>query len=151
MVNYFFNIYMCLFFFKFFSHLGCHIILGSFLCYWRRKWQHTPVLLPGNSLGQSSLVGCSPWGCKESDTTERLHFASYFLCYTVGPCWLSILLTYFSKRFLTWTVFRVFFDSIQHCFCFIFWYFGHESCGVLAPQGGPQGSNQHTLHWKVKS
>ena len=34
----------------------------------------TPVLLPGNSHGQRSLVGCSPWGCKESDATERLHF-----------------------------------------------------------------------------
>ena len=34
----------------------------------------TPVLLPGKSHGWGSLVGCSPWGCKESDTTERLHF-----------------------------------------------------------------------------
>ena len=34
----------------------------------------TPVLLPGKSHGQKSLVGCSPWGRKESDTTERLHF-----------------------------------------------------------------------------
>ena len=33
-----------------------------------------PVLLPGKSHGQKSLVGCSPQGCKESDTTERLHF-----------------------------------------------------------------------------
>ena len=41
---------------------------------WRRKWQPTPVFLPGESHGQSSLVGCSPWGRKESDTTERLHF-----------------------------------------------------------------------------
>ena len=42
---------------------------------WRRKWQPTPVLLPGKSHGQRSMVGHSPWGCKESDTTERLHFA----------------------------------------------------------------------------
>ena len=34
----------------------------------------TPVLLPGKSHGQRSLVGCSPWGREESDTTERLHF-----------------------------------------------------------------------------
>ena len=34
----------------------------------------TPVLLPGKSHGQRSLVGCSPWGLKESDMTERLHF-----------------------------------------------------------------------------
>ena len=34
----------------------------------------TPVLLPGESQGLGSPVGCSPWGRKESDTTERLHF-----------------------------------------------------------------------------
>ena len=39
---------------------------------WRRKWQHTPVFLPGKSYGQRSLVGYSPWDCKESDTTEQL-------------------------------------------------------------------------------
>ena len=38
----------------------------------RRKWQPTPVSLPGESLGQRSLAGYSPWGGKESDTTERL-------------------------------------------------------------------------------
>ena len=37
---------------------------------WRRKWQLTPVFLPGESHGQRSLVGYSPWGHKESDTTE---------------------------------------------------------------------------------
>ena len=39
---------------------------------WRREWQPTPVFLPGESHGQGSLVGYSPGGCKESDTTERL-------------------------------------------------------------------------------
>ena len=43
---------------------------------WRRKWQPTPVLLPGKSHGLRSLVGYSPWGRKESDMTERLHFTS---------------------------------------------------------------------------
>ena len=41
---------------------------------WRRKWQPTLVFLPGRSHGWRSLAGYSPWGCKESDTTERLHF-----------------------------------------------------------------------------
>ena len=41
---------------------------------WRRKWQPTPVFLPGKSHGWRSLVGYSPWGYYESDTTERLHF-----------------------------------------------------------------------------
>src|SRR5574340_1276234 len=40
----------------------------------RRQWHPTPVLLPGKSHGRRSLVGCSPWGLWESDTTERLHF-----------------------------------------------------------------------------
>ena len=39
-----------------------------------RQWHPTPVLLPGKSHGWRSLVGCSPWGCYKSDTTERLHF-----------------------------------------------------------------------------
>ena len=43
---------------------------------WRRKWQSTPALLPGKSHGRRSLIGYSPWGCKESDMTERLHFTS---------------------------------------------------------------------------
>ena len=38
--------------------------------FWRRQWHPTPVLLPGKSHGQRSLVGHSPWGRKESDTTE---------------------------------------------------------------------------------
>ena len=40
---------------------------------WRRKWLPTPVFFPGKSLGQRSLVGYSPWGGKESDTTEQLN------------------------------------------------------------------------------
>src|SRR5574342_401719 len=36
--------------------------------HWRRKWQPTPVLLPGESQGQGSLVGCCLWGHTESDT-----------------------------------------------------------------------------------
>ena len=40
----------------------------------RRKWQPTPVFLPGKSHGQRSLGGFRPWGRKESDTTERLNW-----------------------------------------------------------------------------
>ena len=38
--------------------------------HWRRKWQPTPVFLPGESRGRGSLVGCRLWGRTESDTTE---------------------------------------------------------------------------------
>ena len=38
--------------------------------HWRRKWQPTPVFVPGETQGRGSLVGCCLWGCTESDTTE---------------------------------------------------------------------------------
>ena len=51
---------------------------------WRRRWHPTPVLLLGKSNGWRSLVGCSPWGCKESDMTERLHFHFSLSCIGEG-------------------------------------------------------------------
>ena len=45
------------------------LLLVTFM-HWRRKRQHTPVFLPGESQGQRSLVGCHLWGRTESDTTE---------------------------------------------------------------------------------
>ena len=66
---------------------------------WRRKWQPIPVFFPGKSHGQRSLVGYSPWGCKESDTTEQLHFTRFVIvflsrskhllisCYSLRPQW----------------------------------------------------------------
>ena len=48
--------------------------------HWRRKWQPSPVFLPGESQGQRSLVGCRLWGRTESDTTEAtLSSSSAFL------------------------------------------------------------------------
>ena len=44
------------------------------------RWHPTPVLLPGKSQGQRRLVGCSPLGCKELDTTEQLHFHFSLSC-----------------------------------------------------------------------
>ena len=55
--------------------------LGSI---WRRQWHPTPVLLPGKSHGQRSLVGCCLWGLIESDTTERLHFHFSLSCIGEG-------------------------------------------------------------------
>ena len=51
---------------------------------WRRQWHPTPVLLPGKSHGRRSLIGCSPWGREESDTTERLHFHFSLSCIGEG-------------------------------------------------------------------
>ena len=49
-----------------------------------RQWHPTPVLLPGKSHGQRSLVGCRLWGREESDTTERLHFHFSLSCIGEG-------------------------------------------------------------------
>ena len=51
---------------------------------WRRQWHPTPVLLPGKSHGRRSLVGCSPWGCWRSDTTEWFHFHFSLSCIGEG-------------------------------------------------------------------
>ena len=51
---------------------------------WRRKWQPTPVFLPGESQGRGSLVGCPLWGRTESDTTE-VTWQQRILFYVVFP------------------------------------------------------------------
>ena len=56
----------------------------AMLSFRRRQWHPTPVLLPGKSHGRRSLVGCSPWGREESDTTERLHFHLSVSCIGEG-------------------------------------------------------------------
>ena len=56
-------------------------IPGSGRSPWRRKWQPTPVFLPGESHDQRSLVGCSPQGHRESDITEATeHAHTHSLC-----------------------------------------------------------------------
>ena len=57
------------------TRLNTSLSLFTFM-HWRRKWQSAPALLPGKSHGRKSLIGYSPWGCKELDTTERPHFTS---------------------------------------------------------------------------
>ena len=55
-----------------------------YFMYRRRKWHLTPVLLPGKSHGRRSLVACSPWGRRGSDTTERLYFHFSLSCIGEG-------------------------------------------------------------------
>ena len=62
-----------------------HFSLQSGRGAWRRRqWHSTPVLLPGKSHGRRSLVGCSSWGCEESEVTERLHFHFSLSCIGEG-------------------------------------------------------------------
>ena len=86
---------------------------------WKRKWQSALVFLPGKIRGQRSLVGYSPWGSQwvrhgwaHTHLTLR-HFASqsFFLFFLL---FLLSLLT-----------------LLQYCFCFMFWFFGQEACGIL--------------------
>ena len=77
-------------------------IPGSGRSPWRRKWQPTPVFLPGESHGQRSLVGYSPRGCKESDTTEWLHFTILFKKTLIGSCSNTFLLS------TSWSVVEIF-------------------------------------------
>ena len=51
---------------------------------YRRQWHPTPVLLPGKSHGQRSVVGCSPWGRKDVAMTKRLHFHFSLSCIGEG-------------------------------------------------------------------
>ena len=54
---------------------------------WRRKWQPTPVFLPGESQGWGSLVGCCLWGHTESDTTEATKLQQQQECISgFAPC-----------------------------------------------------------------
>ena len=62
----------------------CAYLIALTPLLWRRQWQPSPILLPRKSHGQRSLVGCSPWGREESDTTERLHFHFSLSCIGEG-------------------------------------------------------------------
>ena len=61
--------------------------LATYIWDWRKKWQPTPVFLPGKPYGQRSLVGYSPQGHKESDMTEHAHSLIYgagYALYTIN-------------------------------------------------------------------
>ena len=69
---------------------------------WKRKWQPTPVLLPGKFPGWRSLVGYSPWGSKERDMTERLHFHFSLSCIGKQMATHSVFLPGESQRWGAW-------------------------------------------------
>ena len=90
---------------------------------WRRAWQPTPVFMPRESRGQRSLVGYSPWGCKESDRTEPtlacthiqyLSFSVWLISLSImsqNPCcckWQNFILFYHSCNYNFFYVVRTF-------------------------------------------
>ena len=70
--------------------------------HWRRKWQPTPMFLPGESQGRGSLVGCCPWGCTELDTTEATwQQQQQYWPYSLPVFFISTItepLTYFAEQ-----------------------------------------------------
>ena len=103
---------------------------------WRRKWQPTPVFLPGKSHGQRSLVDYSPWGHKESDTTEWLHFLFPFWLYIY--IYITCIIIYIILIFLLhfpfpfWLCIYIMHNYIYN---FNFW-LHHAACGILFPWPG---------------
>ena len=105
----------------------------------RRQWHPTPVLLPGKSHGWWSLVGCSPWGIKESDMTERLHFhfslscigegnGNLFQCSCLenprdrGACWAAVYGVAQSRTRLKQLSSRIYIINMILAACHIFYY-----------------------------
>ena len=69
-------LFLPLYLYQHFLRYAGNISIHSFYS-WRRKWQSTPVFLPGKSHGQRRLAGYSPWGPKESDMTEHAHTTAH--------------------------------------------------------------------------
>ena len=103
------------FWFKEFQKEFCLFFLVR-VYYLRRKWQPTPVLLPGRSHGQRTLAVFSPWGHKESDMTEWLHFSlSGFIIaqgYTAEVVWKMHAMDGVQK---SWVIYWVFLCLSTEC------------------------------------
>ena len=76
--------------------------------HWRRKWQPTPVSLPGKFHGRKSLAGYSPWGLKESDTTEWLSTHTHLHITMSNSSW-----SLFFSDLIRWAVNTVFGSQIR--------------------------------------
>ena len=72
------------------------------LLFWSGKWQPTPVSLPGEFHGQSSLVGYHPWGCKELKMTKRLTHTHTFLFYATTNHFSTGLWRWWKTDFIQW-------------------------------------------------
>ena len=97
---------------------GGYIFDWKCVSFQRRQWHPTPVLLPGESQGQRSLVGGHLWGSIELDTTERLSSSSSCVSFRCTAKWLSYTCTYiysFSKSF----PFRLLQSIKQNSLCYI--------------------------------
>ena len=72
--------------------------------HWRREWKPTPVFLPGESQGQRSLAGYSPWGHEESNTTEQLNTLMFLIILLSGSIKICTILSMFiiPQKIILW-------------------------------------------------
>ena len=96
---------------------------------WRRKWQTTPVSLPGKSHGQKSLVGCSPWGLRESGTAEQLTLSLIPNLFPSRHCFIYSNLIFTLKYILSTSSFMMSFAVTLVNNNFIF-----PGCSILFPK-----------------
>ena len=95
-----------------------YIYIFSLDIYWRREWQPTLVFLLGEYYGQRSLVGYSPWGCKESDTTEGLTLSFTIYMHYVYMC----IHTYTVHIYILFHIlFHYIYTHIHICVCMYNW------------------------------
>ena len=119
--------------------------------HWSRKWQPTPVSLPGESQGWWSLVGCRLWGRTESDTTEatqqqqqkRIVFLVSNTLFCKGN-----YITFYSC-FFGFFLFFFFFYFFTGFLCFLIFWPSHVVCGILVLQ--PVIEPTPDPPWKVES
>ena len=88
--------------------------------HWRRKWQPTPVFLPGESQGWGSLVGCRLWGRTESDKTEATWQQQQFWIFIAASCFFLV------------SICRLLIVIVLHCGAQALGHSGFSSCGMWA-------------------
>ena len=95
---------------------------------WRRKWQPAPVFLPGKSHRQSGLAGYSPWGRKESDTTQTLNSNRW--SHHLGYIFLSLINFIWKPLYCGHTIF-LYFMRRAHLYAHPGQKMNHRSCCVI--------------------
>ena len=99
--------------------------------HWRRKWQPTPVLLPGESQGQGSLVGCCLWGHTELDMTEVTYqqqqqyyfpfFPFFFFFQSSHTALILLYLSHFFALYFLWSTVSILKISLIYDLCIYSW------------------------------
>ena len=121
---------------------------------WRRKWQPTPVFLPGKSHGQGNLVGSSPWGRKESDTTEhhqhrrkKYHFLKLFqlwyLCFSCDAPGCTNLYISSNVKSISYSGLQS--KSVKENCCEWHILYGKDSSPLPPPQPSPAVLREHPV------